>query len=296
MTQMRETPTQTRTESDLYFGPFHLEQTKRLWRGNQLVGVRPRSLAVLRYLAERSGQLISGEELLKRLWPGIYVTKTVLRVCVREVRQALQEGPAAPRFIETVGRQGYRFIAPLTTSPPVSGSRFQVPGLQIEDESRQLGTWNSKLETPFVGRKQELARLRATFARARRGERQLVLLSGEAGIGKTTLVDRFLHHEVQASGQARVGQGQCVEHYGPGEAYLPLLEALGQLCREPTGERVLSVLCAAMLHCGWYSSPDCWKQTSGKRCNGRSRAVVENACYGSWLRPSRRWRRNRRWC
>jgi DNA-binding winged helix-turn-helix (wHTH) protein len=67
-------------------------------------------LAVLRYLAERPGQLIPGEELLKRLWPGTYVTKTVLRVCVRELRQALGEDPVVPRFIETVGREGYRFI------------------------------------------------------------------------------------------------------------------------------------------------------------------------------------------
>jgi DNA-binding winged helix-turn-helix (wHTH) protein len=106
MVQGREIPTPVRAESDLYFGPFHLEQAKRLWRGNQLVGVRPQPLAVLRYLAERQGQLVTGEELLKLLWPGIYVTKTVLRVCVRELRQALGEDRATPQFIETVGRQG----------------------------------------------------------------------------------------------------------------------------------------------------------------------------------------------
>src|SRR5262245_11357289 len=94
---------QAKAEADLYFGSFHLERAKRLWREDHLVNVRPRPLAVLRYLAERPGRLVSSEELLKRLWPGIYVTKTVLRVCVREVRQALNEDPAAPQFIETVG-------------------------------------------------------------------------------------------------------------------------------------------------------------------------------------------------
>lgn len=125
MAQSQETPTQV-TKADLYFGPFRLESTKRLWRGEQLIDIRPRPLTMLRYLAERPGQLIPGEDLLKRLWPHIYVTKTVVRVCMREIRQALDESLDAPQFIETVGRQGYRFIAPLTTSSSVSGFRFQV--------------------------------------------------------------------------------------------------------------------------------------------------------------------------
>src|SRR5262245_49169191 len=241
MAQSKETSTSAQAESDLYFGPFRLEQAKRLWRGEHLVEVRPRPLAVLRYLAERPGRLVTGDELIQRLWPGIYVTRTVLRVCVRELRQALHEDPVAPRFIETMVRQGYRFIAPLTTSPSVSGSGVQVSGLQTEEESRQPETLHLQLETPFVGRERELARLHAAFARAQRGERQVIFLTGELGIGKTTVMNRFLA-QVRASGQVRIGRGQCIEHYGPGEAYLPLLEALGQLCEGPSGEPVIPVL------------------------------------------------------
>jgi len=98
-----------------------------------------------------------------------------------------------------------------------------------------------KLETLFVGRAQELARLHAAFARAQRGERQLTFVSGEAGIGKTTLVDCFLA-QARASGHVWIGRGQCIEQQGPGEAYLPVLEALGQLCRERHGEQVIAVL------------------------------------------------------
>jgi DNA-binding winged helix-turn-helix (wHTH) protein len=75
-----------------------------------VVEIRPRPLAMLRYLAERPQQLVTKEELLKRLWPGIYVTKTVLKVCVREIRQALADDATTPKFVETVGTQGYRFI------------------------------------------------------------------------------------------------------------------------------------------------------------------------------------------
>ena len=63
---------------DLYFGPFRLEKARRLWRGEELVEVRPRPLAMLRYLAERPGRLVTSDELLNRLWPGIYVTRTVI--------------------------------------------------------------------------------------------------------------------------------------------------------------------------------------------------------------------------
>lgn len=134
--------TATADEPVLHFGPFRVEAAKRLWRGDQLVEIRPRPLALLRYLADRSGRLVTKEELLKRLWPGLYVTKTVLKVCAREIRQALADDATTPRFIETVGTQGYRFIAPLTTSPPVSGSRFQVSSWEMFLVRRL--TWNLK--------------------------------------------------------------------------------------------------------------------------------------------------------
>ncbi len=242
MAQRRQLPTQTQTAADLYFGPFRVEGTQRLWQGDRLMAVRPRPLTVLRYLAERPGQIITSKELLKRIWPDIYVTKTVLRVCVRELRQALEEDPIVPRFIETVGRQGYRFIASLTTTQPEVNSQYPVASSPPpHSPSQQLRTANGQRTTYFVGRERELARLRELFERVRRGERQTVFLFGEPGIGKTTLVDRLLD-QVRGDGQVRIGRGQCIEHYGPGEAYLPLLEALGQLCKGPHGEEILAVL------------------------------------------------------
>ena len=65
--------------------------------------------------------------------------------------------------------------------------------------------------------------------------------SGEAGIGKTSLVERFLAR-AKAGKPVRIGRGNCVEQAGPGEAYLPVLQALQQLCRAPNGEQVVAVL------------------------------------------------------
>jgi predicted ATPase len=76
---------------------------------------------------------------------------------------------------------------------------------------------------------------------AQQGRHQLVLISGEAGIGKTTLVDAFVA-QVTATHMVGVGYGQCTEQYGAGEAYLPVLEAFGRLGRGLDAVRVVGVL------------------------------------------------------
>jgi predicted ATPase len=69
------------------------------------------------------------------------------------------------------------------------------------------------------------------LAKSLGGERQILFVTGEAGIGKTALVDAFAQ-SITSSGVVRVGRGQCLEQYGTGEAYLPVLEAISRLCRE----------------------------------------------------------------
>lgn len=68
----------------------------------------------------------------------------------------------------------------------------------------------------------------------------MVFITGEAGIGKTTVVDAFVA-SARAKGELWIGHGQCINHYGPGETYLPVLEALGRLCRAPGGERLIAL-------------------------------------------------------
>ena len=89
------------------------------------------------------------------------------------------------------------------------------------------------------GREPELARLRAALGRALSGQRAGVLASGEPGAGKSTLVDAFLR---EAAGGAVAGVGQCLAQRGPGEPYMPVLEALGALARGPAGETVVAAL------------------------------------------------------
>jgi predicted ATPase/DNA-binding winged helix-turn-helix (wHTH) protein len=217
--------------AQLVFGPFRLDPgQKRLWRGEKELALQPRPVAVLLYLVEHPGRVVTKEELLKAVWAGTYVTRAALKVCVRAIRVALGDAAAAPQYVETVGREGYRFIARVAGSP-VHGSSFPSdppPSFHVH-------------ASLVVGREREVEQLQGWLAKAGRGVRQVVFVTGEAGIGKTTVVERFLQ-QVHARGPVWLGRGQCVEQYGEGEAYLPVLEALGQVCRGPGGKQVIALL------------------------------------------------------
>jgi DNA-binding winged helix-turn-helix (wHTH) protein len=95
----------------LTFGPFRLDVTQgQLWRGAQALALRRRSMAVLCYLAEHPGRLVTKAELRQHVWGGTHVTDTVLRVSVQEIRAVLGDVANAPHYLATVGRQGYRFL------------------------------------------------------------------------------------------------------------------------------------------------------------------------------------------
>ena len=441
------------TWTSLFFPPFRLDVAgEQLWREKQPLALRPKTFAVLRYLVEHPGALVTKDELLDTVWAGTVVSDTVLKSCIRELREALGDDVQSPQYIATVHRRGYRFIAPLSTlsgrpessletghqpreeigrhivrklaallSADVQGysclmgqdevgtirtltahrtlmteiiaqhsgrvvdapgdnllaeftsavaavqcavaiqralkvRNMELPaarqmafrmGLNVGDvvvEGERLygdgvniaarleglaegggvcisGTvydqvkgkvalryeelgeqrvkniaepvrvyrvwWEPKERTEstiaslvtsreesrderedpahragsaeqgaslhpssqalsLVGREGELTRLHNLLVKALRGERQLVFVTGEAGIGKTTLVATFLQtldsRRQTLDTSVWVGRGQCIEQYGAGEAYMPILEALGRLCREPGGERLITLL------------------------------------------------------
>ncbi len=210
---------------------------ERVHRGNETLALPPKAFAVLRYLHEHPGRLVTKQELLDVVWPGIAVTEAVLKNCILKLREVLGDPAKTPQFIETVHRRGYRLLASLATSaPPVQGSTFNVQGPKTAPvPSPQHPAPN------LVGRDAELAQLHGWLDKALNGERQLGFVTGEPGIGKTSLVTAFMARLAAEHG-LRISQGQCIDHYGAGEAYLPVLTALGQLCREPGGEQLVLLL------------------------------------------------------
>src|SRR5215203_531622 len=100
--------------SELCFAPFRLElDREQLWREDQPIAVRPKTFAVLRHLGTHPGRLVTKDELLDAVWAGTIVSDTVLRRCIRELRTVLGDDAQRPRYIATVHRRGYRFIAPV---------------------------------------------------------------------------------------------------------------------------------------------------------------------------------------
>ena len=219
----------------LVFGPFQLDRCdERLWRGPEAIPLPPKTFAVLCCLVTQAGHLVTKEALLEAVWPETAVSEAVITVAMRILRQVLGDPARTPRFIETVHGRGYRFIAPVSTLVTPGGSgREEVP--------RRLPFPTCSRPPHFVGRDAALAQLAQWWTTARQGRRQVGIIAGEAGIGKTALVNTFVA-QVAVAEDVWVGHGQCLDHYGAGEAYLPLLEALGRLGREPQGERLVAML------------------------------------------------------
>jgi predicted ATPase len=182
-----------------------------------VIKLRPKAFAVLDYLLSRPGQLITKEELLNAVWAGTFVGEAVLKVAIRQIREALDDDPKSPRFIDTAHRRGYRFIGRVTGNDSLISNQKPRP---VEDIFQGV-----------VGRERALVRMRSWLEKVFAGERQIVFVNGEAGIGKTALVDTFMR-SIATGRTIRIGRGQCLEQYGTGEAYLPVLEAIGRLCRE----------------------------------------------------------------
>src|SRR5262244_2059318 len=123
------------SKSLVVFADFRLDPGNAcLWRGKRALKLKPKAFDVLRYLVAHAGQLVTKDALWQAVWPDVTVSDAVLTVCVREIRQALNDNPKAPQFIETVHRRGYRFIGAVRS--PESGVRSHnklppAPSLQL---------------------------------------------------------------------------------------------------------------------------------------------------------------------
>jgi DNA-binding winged helix-turn-helix (wHTH) protein/tetratricopeptide (TPR) repeat protein len=216
------------------FGPFRLDPDNAcLWHGVQVQPLTPKAFDVLYYLVTHPDRLVTKDELLDALWPDTAVSEAALRVCIGELRKALGDVARAPQFIATVARRGYRFLAPVTRQDPAAGA--------VSDTASPLPPARAASTGLLVGREAVLSRLHAAWLQACQGVRQVVCMAGEAGIGKTAVVEAFAA-QVTTDSSVWLAQGQCVEHYGTREAYLPVLEALGQLVRTPGGARLVGLL------------------------------------------------------
>jgi len=207
----------------LLFPPFRIDiAEQQLWKGTRLLPLRRKPFAILSYLVENPRRLVTHDELLKQVWGGIAVSESAVRTHLHELRQALGEG-----VIETVIGRGYRF----TVEPTVEAI---APETRVVDDAPVSGPI-------VVGRRAEIGVLRAAFERATAGHRQLCFVTGEPGIGKTTLVDSFVA-ELEERQDVLAVRGVCVEQHGSPEAFMAVIEVFAQLRRSELGDRTLAAL------------------------------------------------------
>src|SRR3954451_2470691 len=120
------------TVGSFRFGPYVVDAgSYQLFRGSEVIPLSPKIIDLLLYLAARPSALVPKDELFAALWPDVAVTDNALTQAVSELRQALGDDPASPRYIQTVPRRGYRFIAPVEpVRDPEPGTT--TPGLQTD--------------------------------------------------------------------------------------------------------------------------------------------------------------------
>ena len=179
----------------------------------------PTPFALLCALARQPGSLLSKDALLDQVWGHQFVSESVLKTAISDLRTVLGDDPRQPRVIETVPRRGYRFIAVPIAAAARAGARWRSAA---DPADRPAGQRPRSSAAPTRSPSSAAPGMRAyggtAFAgldRRRTGHRQ-------------DDADRALRRRSRRISCAR---GQCVEHYGTGEPYLPVLEALADLCR-----------------------------------------------------------------
>ena len=260
------------------FGAYTLDTDRyELRRAGTVCPLEPHAVDILTYFLQHRERVVTKRELLEQLWPGRFVAEGILAQRIMTIRKAIGDSGQTQQCIETVRGRGYRFAAEVSVHPTARRVDAFSPTTAAPDQrgrgdraspapavspghcacslagvgvSRDGGQWlraggarPALFSRPphFVGRDAELAQLGQWWSAARQGMRQVGFIVGEPGIGKTALVDAFVA-QVAAAQDVSVGCGQCVDDYGVGEAYRPLLEALGRLCRDAEGDRLVAGL------------------------------------------------------
>src|ERR1700722_1043112 len=184
------------------FRQFRLDTVNQcLWRRkdsgeDERLLLKPKPYAILRYLVDHAGRLVTQDEILDAVWPETHVQPDVLKRHILDIRSALGDDPKNPAFIETLPRRGYHFIASI-----------QADSSGEVDEPATLG------QDGLVGRQRALGEMRDYLRRSLAGQRQIVFVTGEPGAGKTTLVDEFQRQGAGGGGRCD-SRGECVEGDG----------------------------------------------------------------------------------
>lgn len=219
------------------FADFRVDLAEEtLQRGSRLIRLRPKAWAVLRYLLEHPGRLVRKEEIFRAVWPETAVTDDSLSLAIREIRKALGETGRSSEILRTEHKRGFRFIPVVTSGQPRPPQAARHPSTAAPRAPKE----HVQKARLLVGRQGELASVHDAYRRACQGQSQVVFLSGEAGIGKTSLLDSFLGSLQQPARKAKresrqqppvIARACCVNQYGNTGTFAPIIDLLSELWR-----------------------------------------------------------------
>lgn len=167
---------------------FYVDPSQNtLVKNNETQHVQPKVMEVLTYLCAKAEQVVSSDELIQACWPNQYISDSPVHKCIAQIRKALDDEPKKPRYIKTVPKKGYVFIAkvtglqinePVTRKPWTRESPY--PGLQpYTFAQREL----------FFGREQVITNINNWLAQINEHDTTWLSLTAPVGAGKSSLVN-----------------------------------------------------------------------------------------------------------
>ncbi len=250
-------------DSQFTFGPFRFDaRTGELQGDRTEARLTPRAAAVLAMLAGRAQDIVSKQELFDQVWGGLAVSDDALTSCIQELRGALGDDARRPTYIETRHRRGYRLMVPAKLVGECRGDVAATESLARASAIRRscrpaCGAWT-------------------------------LLRPGAGGPASGGVRDRRARHRQEFAGrcipgfpfsQQRSGSahGQCLDHHGIGEPYLPLIEALTRLASSAEGATVKEMLAAHAP--SWLAQmPSLWSRTERTALGSTWPAPRASAC------------------
>src|SRR5262245_22842514 len=188
------------------FGAYELDADQlKLSKDGQRVSIQSKPLALLLYLVRNSERVVPRDELLRAVWPGITVEEGALKSAIYALRSALSED-AGDSWVVNVHGTGYRFAGPLLREASSAPVREVAPAPVPAPPVR------APAASDFIEREREMERLRSACAVALRGDRQVVLLEGPPGIGKTRTATELAREATGLGFEVLVGRA----HEGEG--------------------------------------------------------------------------------
>ena len=164
------------------FGPFRLLAARRELTAHGVpIAIGQRAFEILLLLVSRQGELVTKDELMAEVWPGVVVEENNIQVHVSSLRKVLSSAGGDERYLLTVAGRGYRFVAPVASERATQSKASSAAAADAADSAAGRSNLPQSL-TALIGREAELADIEARLAAHR-----LVTLTGSGGVGKTRL-------------------------------------------------------------------------------------------------------------